>query len=155
MNLKDQLNRERRSLARMQQHHEAKLPGWKQRQSDIQNNSTFGKAGEQVRQQVQEQFETWKGIHEQAVESVKQRIADLEKQLEEQASAVIKKARAELDTVKQEKLEQWLLDGGTKESFLNVWPDMEAELLRQRVMSQDDQADQRAAIAQKRSQFAI
>jgi hypothetical protein len=154
--LEDQLNLERRKLERAQRDWDEKLPGWKKRIADAEENARLnGKAGLRVLEEVQSQFELLKGFHESANEQVRERIAELEAQLDQETRDAQDQARAALTAQKEAALKKWLLEGGTKESFTNVWPTMEAEILKRRVMAAEEPPDLTAAIAEKRARFGL
>jgi hypothetical protein len=147
----DQLKAERRSLERSQRHYKAHLPEWKRKLEAARENARLnGKFGQKNLDEVQSQFDLWKGIHDQGEERSRQKIAELEGKINQQAAETHEKARAALEAEKQKALQKWIEEGGTNESFASVWPTMEIEILKMRILGSNNQAD---LIQKKRAQL--
>ena len=148
--LESDLQKEQAALERMKKDGAAKLEEWEKRLRG--EPSSIRIAG--TPQEIERQFEIWKSVQEFAVGSIQARVDQLQEQQDQQTAAAQEEARVSLAAKKEEKLKQWLLQGGTKETFLANWPDMEIELIRERMKAQEEPPfDLAAAIAEKRRRF--
>ena len=136
MNTQDELKKERRMLERLEKSYKARLPEWERKLENARKNSNYGTgyAASQTLAAVQEQFDLWKGMHNQNVEEVKQHIQSLEATVKENDLQIQKQGRAQLNGQKEKAQATWLQSGGSQEAFNAAWPDIEKDILKQRAV---------------------
>lgn len=124
MSVQDDLKSAKKKLERSQEHWEEQSQKWEERI-----------AASAVKEKLQEQFDEMKTFHEQFVAGVNEEIQRLESEINEQVAIERQAARAELKKLKADRLDKWLLSGGTAEGFADVWPQMEQDILRERTLA--------------------
>ena len=152
MNTQDELNREKRRLEHLKKEHAERLPEWEKKVQEAESKTeTHGKAGKRIYSEHKERFDLWQGTYEHHVEQAKQRIEQLQGELDQQSAETHKNARAELDEMKASALTSWLAKGGTKDGFDQAWPQLEQDLLKQQTLESLTPAD---LVKSKRARYS-
>lgn len=96
-------------------------------------------------------------LHDQSIAETKAEIEKLQAQVDQEIGDQVNKAREELKAKKATAEARWILDGGTKESFKENWPSMQAIILRESALAAlepDPEPDLTDVIARKRSMLS-
>lgn len=115
-------------LEQVKKHHEAGVLDWKKKLADAKTNGVRGT----VLTTLKEQHDTWYSMSQSTIEHLEGEIKTLQSEIGAEMSQMQQAARAELDVLKEERRQAWILQGGTSKSFDEVWPSMELQILMER-----------------------
>jgi hypothetical protein len=125
------LDEYRQKLKRLETAHAVLASKWQK---------TLSAAADWQKPGIQKQLDEWQQKSDEEIARTKFLIANAEEQIARKTKQARDAARANLDSLKQQALKNWLDEGGSSESFEQSWPEMEKDLLKEKTLSTIDLA---------------
>lgn len=130
MNIFDQLAREEEKLKGIGKERDTNLTRLTKELADLKERG----APKETLQKMTSEFEARKELYDGIFEKIESTVNDLREQVISQKMGQVNQAKAELEDMRAKAETSWINQGGELSEFETAWPEMKADILKQKTM---------------------
>lgn len=131
MNLEERLNNAKMKLGKLEESRSQSLENYRQ--------EIVTRTAQNEPLQTVQAFTDWVNRYEiesgRQIETLKEEITDLERQVMSEDYQLQKKGRVDLAATKEAARAAWLKNGGDEEGFNQAWPELEKDILKKKTLA--------------------